>query len=131
MSGLNWGQRLEKVTKKDGSIVMKARDPDQAYLPLRKNTRDPGFLPPRAIRFTLITDDGVTMDCVRGQGGDKAIHTTDENALLGRYLRQRLGVKLGKAVTKEDLPKYGRTDYTLEKLSDETFLLDLSVSKKK
>ena len=131
ISGINWGQRLAKSTKKDGTVVYAARNPDQAYLSLRGNTRAPGFLPPRAIRFTLVTDDGLSFDCVRGQDGDKAIHTTDDNALLGRYLRQRFGLKFGAPVTKQDLLKYGRTDYTVEKLDDETFLLDVSVTKKK
>jgi len=30
----------------------------------------------------------------------------------------------------EDLEKYGRTNFTIEKINDETFLLDFSVRKK-
>lgn len=126
-SGINWGQRMAKGRKKDGSLVYSPRNPNQAYLPLRGNTRNEGFLPTRAIRFTLVTDDGLSFDCVRGQQGDKAIHTTDDNSILGKYLRQRFGLASGAMVSRNDLLRYGRTDYTLEKLDEETFLLDLAV----
>jgi len=115
-SGLNWGQRPEL-----------GRAPNQAYLSLKKDSKKEGFLPPRAIRFTLITDDGQAFDCVRAQQGDKAIHTTDDNSLLGAYIRDRIGVASGVLVRREDLERYGRTDFTLSKLDDETFMLDLSV----
>jgi hypothetical protein len=114
-SGVNWGQRPN-------------REPDQAYLSLKKDSRKQGFLPPRAMRFTLITDDDQTFDCVRAQDGDKAIETPDDNSLLGIYLRERWGVERGALVTLGHLNRYGRPDYTLIKLDDETFMLDLSVS---
>ncbi|HEY3287266.1 MAG TPA: restriction endonuclease PLD domain-containing protein [Gemmatimonadaceae bacterium] len=127
VSGLNWGQRLERRVLPDGTETFLQREKNQTYLSLKGDSRKDGFLPPRAIRFTLVTDDGKSFDCVRAQDGDKAIHTTDDNSILGRYLRSRLGVPDGGVVTKEDLVRYGRTDFTIEKLDDETFLLDLSV----
>ena len=129
-SGLNWGQRLAKSTTKDGEIRWTPREKNQTYLSLKKDSRRDGFLPPRAIRFSLVTDDGESFDCVRAQDGDKAIHTTDNNSILGRYLRKRFGVPEGDLVTKDHLLKYGRTDFTIEKLDEETFLLDLSVGMK-
>jgi len=128
-SGLNWGQRRARAESADGRVSMIAREPNQAYLSLKGDSRREGFLPNRAIRFTLITDDGVSLDCVRAQDGDKAIHSTDNNSILGRYFRKRLGVPQGVAVTRDDLIRYGRTDYTIEKLDEETFLLDLSLAK--
>jgi hypothetical protein len=116
ISGLNWGQR-------DG------REKNQAYLSLKKDSRKEGFLPIQAYNFTLITDDGVSFDCVVAQEGRKAIHSTKNNSLLGEYFRSRLGVPSGSFVRIEDLEKYGRTDYTIEKIDDETFLLDFSVRK--
>lgn len=127
VSGLNWGQRVERRILPDGTETFAQREKNQTYLSLRGDTRRDGFLPPRAIRFTLVTDDGLSFNCVRAQDGDKAIHTTDDNSILGRYLRSRFGLADGDLVSTEDLVKYGRTDYTIEKLDDETFLLDLSV----
>ena len=113
-SGLNWGQR-EK------------REPNQAYLSLRKDARKEGFLPDLTETFTMITDDGKSFECVVAQDGRKAVHSTFNNSELGIYIRERIGVEKGALVTLDDLKSYGRTDYTLEKINEETFLLDLSV----
>ena len=113
-SGLNWGQR-------DG------REPNQAYLSIKAPVTKKGFLPERGSRFSLITDDKKNFDCVVAQDRGKAIETTDDNSLLGKYIRERIGVQLGTFVTKQDLENYGRTDFSLMKLDDETFLFDFSV----
>ncbi len=115
-SGLNWGQRPEE-----------GREPNQAYLSLKQDARDEGFLPALAETFTLITDDSKSIDCSVAQQGRKAIHSTFNNSEIGKYVRKRIGVSLGDPVTKDDLESYGRTDYTIEKIDEETFLLDLSV----
>ncbi|MDC3105748.1 NgoFVII family restriction endonuclease [Gammaproteobacteria bacterium] len=114
-SGLNWGQRPEHK-----------RDPNQAYLSIKGDARKEGFLPEKKFSFTLITDDNVTMDCTVQQDGRKAISTTNDNSELGRYFRNRLGLPLGKRIYKDHLMKYGRTDFLLKKLNDETFYLDFS-----
>ena len=116
-SGLNWGQRPEYN-----------RDPNQAYLSIRSDARREGFLPEKTFTFTLLTDDNKTLDCTVAQDGRKAIHTTNDNSLLGKYFRDRLDVELGSLVTKDDLMRYGRTDFLLKKLDDETFFLDFSKS---
>lgn len=118
-SGLNWGQRPEL-----------GREPNQAYLSLRKDARKEGFLPPIGETFTLITDDNVAIDCVVAQDGRKAIHSTFDNSEIGRYIRNRIGVSLGALVKASDLERYGRTDFSIEKLDDETFYLDMSVKSK-
>lgn len=114
-SGLNWGQRPEQN-----------RDPNQAYLSIRSDARKEGFLPETTFTFTLLTDDNKTLDCTVAQEGRKAIHTTNDNSELGKYFRNRLNVESGALVTKDDLIKYGRTDFLLKKLDDETFFLDFS-----
>ena len=116
-SGLNWGQRPEYK-----------RDPNQAYLSIRSDARREGFLPEKTFTFTLLTDDNKTLDCTVAQDGRKAIHTTNDNSLLGKYFRNRLDVELGSLVTKDDLMRYGRTDFLLKKLDEETFFLDFSKS---
>ncbi len=113
-SGLNWGQRA-------------GREQNQAYLGLRQDARIEGFLPEKAYTFTLITDDGKSFDCVVAQDGRKAIHTTNDNSILGKYIRTRIGVAEGAFIHKSDLVSYGRTDFSIEKINDETFLLDLSI----
>lgn len=127
LSGLNWGQRLSKRTNpKTSEVRWDVREPNQAYLSLKSDSRVEGFLPEKAYTFSLITDDNQSFDCVVAQDGRKAIQSTNNNSEIGRYIRNRIGVQLGSKVTVEDLERYGRTDYTLEKIDDETFLLDFS-----
>ena len=127
LSGLNWGQRKSKRTNpKTGQISWDKREPNQAYLSLKSDSRKEGFLPEQAYTFSLITDDKKSFDCVVAQEGRKAIHSTNNNSEIRRYIRNRIGVPLGNKVTVEDLERYGRTDYTIEKIDDETFLLDFS-----
>ena len=114
-SGLNWGQRPEQN-----------RDPNQAYLSIRSDARNEGFLPEKKFSFTLLTDDKSILDCTVQQDGRKAISTTNDNSELGLYFRKRLGVSSGEIVLKEHLMKYGRTDFLLKKLDEETFFLDFS-----
>ena len=87
-----------------------------------------GFLPDKGFTFTMNADDGFVMDCVVAQAGRKSVQTTDGNPILGGYIRKRIGVHSGKFVTTSDLIRYGRTDFTLTKLDDETFEIDLSVN---
>jgi hypothetical protein len=127
-SGLNWGQRQSKQTnKKTGEVKWSAREPNQAYLSLKGDSRKEDFLPEQAFTFSLITDDNYSFDCAVAQDGRKAIHSTNDNSEIGRYIRDRIGLALGEKVTVEQLESYGRTDYTIEKIDDETFLLDFSV----
>jgi hypothetical protein len=127
VSGLNWGQRTEN--RKDpitGVVTTVKREPNQAYLSLKGDSRKEGFLPKRAYNFTLSTDDGHSFDCVRAQDGDKAIQSTNNNSELGLYFRRRLGLKDGSFIRTEDLEKYGRTDYTITKIDEENYILDFS-----
>ncbi len=114
-SGLNWGQR-------DG------REPNQAYIPVPALIARSGFFPDRAHHFTLITDDDFSIDCVIAQDGDKAIHSTKNNSILGIYFRERIGVQLGGFVHKVNLESYGRTDVTIKKIDDETYFMDFSIA---
>lgn len=115
-SGLNWGQRPEHH-----------RNPNQAYLRVPVSIARTGFFPPRAIQFTVRTDDGHSFIAVTAQDSDKAIETPDGNHILGEYFRNRLGVPSGDLVTRAHLDAYGRTDIRFCKLEDETFEMDFSV----
>ena len=115
-SGLNWGQRPEE-----------GRDPNQAYLSLRSEVYNTNFFPERKVHFTVLTDDKKTIICSRAQDAGKGIHTPHNNALLGEYFRNRLGLASGVLVTKEHLETYGRTDVIFYKIDDETYHMDFSV----
>tara|TARA_B110000003_G_scaffold276064_1_gene320712 strand:+ start:2965 stop:3906 length:942 start_codon:yes stop_codon:yes gene_type:complete len=115
IDSLNWGVR---PTRKKQT---------EAVLNIRGDGQTPGFLPEHGRTFTLLTDDGVTMDCKVYQSGRKAISTTYNNSEIGIYFRNRLKVPSGTLVTKEHLIKYGRTDFVLTKINYDTFALDFSV----
>jgi len=114
---------------RDKNKPLKKRRRDEAELRIRVDANKTGFLPGRTFNFTLIGDDGFLMDCVVGQDNNKAISTTDDNAILGAYIRKRIGVPNGHFITTADFKKYGRTDFTLTKLDNGTFEIDLSVPK--
>jgi len=124
-SGVNMGF----ATPRDKNKPHKTRKRDEAELRIRVDANKTGFLPGRTFNFTLIGDDGFLMDCVVGQDNNKAISTTDDNKILGAYIRKRIGVPSGHFITAADFKKYGRTDFTLTKLDNETFEIDLSVPK--
>ena len=112
-SGINWGQREN-------------RDRNQAYIHIPAEIANSGFFPDRFEQFTVLTDDGFSFIMVRAQDSGKGLHTTQNNAILGKYLRQRLGVPSGEYVTKQHLEEYGRHNITFTKIDDETYLLDFS-----
>lgn len=113
-SGLNWGQRPK-------------RESNQAYIPVTAEIARSNFFPSRTRKFTLTTDDGFSMNCVIAQDGDKAIQTTENNSILGRYFRSRLGLRLGEPIRIDDLIRYGRTDVKICRLDLESYFLDFSV----
>ena len=113
-SGLNWGQRGN-------------REPNQAYIPLKVNVYSTDFFPPVAQHFTIHTDDGKILICTRAQENGKAIHTPQNNSLIGEYFRFRLGVANGNLVTMDDLTSYGRTDIDFYKIDEENYYMDFSV----
>lgn len=115
-SGINWGQRPEQ-----------GREPNQAYINIPAAIGRSGFFPDRGVVFTIETDDGKQLICVRGQDEGKGLHTTLNNSHMGEYLRFRLGVANGAYVTREDLLRYGRTDVTIYKTDEETYYMDFAV----
>lgn len=115
-SGLNWGQRPEE-----------GREPNQAYIKLPSEVYSTDYFPPRGDQFTILTDDGKPLICVRAQDHAKAIHTSLNNSDMGCYFRERIGVPLGSPVSTEDLAKYGRTDVDFYKIDEETYYMDFSI----
>ncbi len=113
-SGLNWGHR-------------RRRNRNEAYIPLRAHVARTDFFPEVRQHFTVLTDDGKPLLCVRAQDNAKAIETPHNNSLLGEYFRYRLGVPDGHFITMEDLERYGRTHVDFYKTDEEAYYLDFSV----
>lgn len=115
-AGLNWGQRP-------------GREPNQAYIPVPTpfNRQNPDFFPPLEQSFTMLTDDGQQLICKMAQANRKAIHTTENNSIMGRYFRNRIGVPLGIRVDARDVVSYGRTSVRVYKIDSETYFMDYRV----
>ena len=114
-SGLNWGKR-------------EGRNPNQAYIAVPSLVRRQKFFPKKKEPFTVLTDDGESFIFVVAQDGDKALHTTQDNSILGKYFRKRLQIESGKFVEKKHLLKYGRANVTFTKIDDETYYMDFGIS---
>lgn len=115
---------------KDAYLVLRARPDDsrkRGFLPFAKKEVNP---------FTLLTDDNRSFTCkaagvAKARGGievPKQIQSA-HNPELGIYLRERMGLALNKKVTIEDLRAYGRTDYELKKIDENTFLFNFDANK--
>lgn len=109
--GLNWGQRV-------------GREPNQAYIQLPIEVYRSDFFPKKPEHFTVKTDDGKNIVFTRAQKTDEgtALQTPDDNALFGRYLRERMGIPLGDEITKEAILNYGCKEITFFKVGNEYFM---------
>lgn len=120
-SGINWGIR------KNGT----RRDQNQAYIPYNRNDKVDGFFPDRESEddencpmFRVITKDFGSFHMRMAQQGNKALHSVESNAILGEWIRKRIGAPSGGYVTKQMLELYGKTYVTFRKYDDGTYLLD-------
>ena len=114
-AGINWGQRS-------------GRNPNQAYIPIPSEVRSKRFFPTLGQTFTVIADDEFSFLAVVAQEQGKAIHSTLDNSIIGKYFRKRLGVSDGTFVTKEHFKKYGRTDVTFTKIDEDSYFMDFTSS---
>jgi len=116
LHGLNWGNR------KDGT----ERDKNEAYLQLTPEIYSTDYFPPKGKYFITETDDGETLILVRAQKPiGTALQTPENNAILGRYLRKRLGLELDEEITAENIEAY-RTTISFYKKDDLHYFLDYS-----
>ena len=120
-SGINWGIR------KNGT----PRDPNQAYIPYNHRDKVEGFFPDRihpndenCPMFKVITKDFGSFHMRMAQQGNKGLHSVESNAILGEWIRKRIGAPSGGYITKQMLELYGKTYVTFRKYSDGTYLLD-------
>ena len=120
-SGINWGIR------KNGT----KRDQNQAYIPYNTQDKKPGFFPDRVHpndencpMFKVITKDFGSFHMRMAQQNNKALHSVESNAILGEWIRKRIGAPSGGYVTRKMLELYGKTAVTFRKYADGTYLLD-------
>jgi len=119
-AGLNWGHRKNNPN----------RNRNEAYIQLPPDVYKSDFFPVKPQHFTVVTDDSKTFICCRAQktGTDgTAIETPHNNALLGEYFRNRMGLANGAFVRKKDLDNYGRDDVKFYKFDNENYYMDFSV----
>lgn len=149
-SGINWG-----MAKKSGSHV----NIDDAYIrigmdlvehyPLmfpskQKEPKDLESIVRKDHRHNdsidIVWDDGTTMTALlegsvpKDENGIKVLYpkqlsTTPKKSLLGQYLRERIGVATGEAITIEDLEKYGRKTIDVSLQGEGIYYFDFSVKK--
>lgn len=120
-SGLNWGIR------KNGT----KRDLDQAYIPYNVQDRKDGFFPLKADSnmknnplFKVVPKDFPPFFMRVAQQGNKGLHSAENNALLGKFFRQKLGIPSGTFITKEMLEGYGKTYVVFKKYENNIYVLD-------
>ena len=111
--GLNWGHRDN-------------RDRNQSYLQLPSDVYKSDFFPKKGTYFLVYTDDGYTFAMNRAQKTEDgtAIQTPEDNSILGRYLRGRLGLTDGKEISVNDILSYGRMDISITKFDNRHYYLD-------
>lgn len=107
-SGLNWGQRGN-------------RNPNQAYIPIPSVIASTGFFPPAGRHFQVVCDESNSFIMTVAQANDKALETPNDNSILGRYFRQRLGLDEGVFVDTEDLEIFGSNGVRFERIDSETY----------
>jgi hypothetical protein len=119
-AGLNWGHRSDPRYH---------RNKNEAYIQLLPDIYKSDFFPVKPLHFTVVTDDSKTFICCRAQKGKTgdAIETPHNNALLGEYFRNRMGLADGAFVIRQNLKDYGREDVTFYKFDDENYYMDFSV----
>lgn len=111
--GLNWGHRDN-------------RDKNQSYLQLPLYVYKSDFFPKKGTYFLVYTDDGNSFAMNRAKKTDEgtAIQTPEDNSILGKYLRKRLGLTDGKEISVNDILSYRRIDISITKFDNRHYYLD-------
>jgi len=112
--GLNWGQREN-------------RDPNQSYLQLESEIYKGDFFPPKGKYFIVETDDNETIIFTRAQKDyGCALQTPENNAILGGYIRKRLGLETGCEITVDNITDSGLSKVYFQKVDDMHYRLSFS-----
>jgi hypothetical protein len=60
----------------------------------------------------------------QAQANGKALETPESNAIIGEWIRNRIGVPDGTYITRQMLEKYGSTVVVFKKYKDGIYTLD-------
>ena len=123
VSGLNWA-----LDRRNGPGN---RNHNEAYIQVGAVRARSGFFPASPEHFRIHTSDGdwftVRREHTKNRNsaadGGHAITTPEDNALLGIYFRNKLGLPLGTYITKEHLEDYGQINVTFYKLDNDDFMM--------
>lgn len=97
----------------------RSRDENELYIPVPKkiHTNYPRFFPRRDCPFELVLPNGCKLSAKICQEGGKALMSNPNKDLGKWFLRDVLGKKSGKVVTKLDLDIFGIDSVLVEKLN--------------
>ena len=109
--GLNWGHRG-------------TRNRNEAYLPIPAAIQNSKFFPPKGEHFQVLTDDGDSFIATTAQADGKAIETPNDNSILGKYFRRRLGLQSGDFVETHDLVRFGSNAVEFSELEPGLYFLN-------
>lgn len=118
-SGVNWGIR------KNGY----KRNRNQAYIPYNTGDRKAGFFPEADADgtypvFKVVTEDYDAFYMRQAQANGKALETPESNAIIGEWIRHRIGVPDGTYITKQMLENAGGTKVVFKKYADGIYTLE-------
>ena len=147
-SGINWG--MAKLTGAHVNIndayirigsdllerypllfPMKQKEPSDVEAVIRRDHRHNDSI-------EIIWDDGTSMTGLlegsipKNENGKKVLYpkqisTTPRKAILGKYLRKRMGIPEGKAITISDFQRYGRKSIDVSLQGEGIYYFDFSV----
>lgn len=131
-SGPNWGiRKKESYIDQYGNQIKYNRDRNQAYIPYNKYQQKEGFFPDKknpddknCPLFKTVTKDNGIFYMRMAQSDNKALQTAESNALLGKWIRERLRVPDGAPVTNDDFIRYGKHEVTFYKYADDVYIMD-------
>lgn len=138
-SGLNWGQGQGNVRPNDAYIAIR-KDYIREYptlFPPKQNfsqiVSTEGRITRHNDKVEIIWDDGTIMDGLlegnqveNGIMYPKNFSTSPNKDILGKYIRNRIGVELGQPITLDDLNRYGRTHIDVSLLEDGVYSFDFA-----
>ena len=138
---INWGQSINAhVNRNDAYIAIKKEYihqypnlfPPKQTMPTQSTTGRPQR---HNDSVEVIWDDGTTMECLlegnqeeNGIVYPKQIASAPSKAVLGEYIRNRIGVPSGARVTRRDLTRYGRDYISISLQAEGVYYFDFSVS---
>lgn len=147
--GLNWGFSSGHVAEGDGYIALPKeiiKNNLNLFKPFDQNYQSKGGKKRNSDPVEIIWDDGYIMPAsfegaqnIDGLTYPKQITSysaktprlngkrISKKSILGRYLRNRIGVPVDYLITMDDLNNYGRTDITLSLIEEGIYYADFSV----